>query len=103
MTTKNKFSSKDLYKDFGHLSFGEILRSFRLSEELSQAEFAQQLQISPANLCDLEKGRKIPSPLRAVRVARKLGLSEVFMVQVALQDSLSQMKIKMKVLVTLQN
>lgn len=99
MTTKSRFSSKDLFNDYGHLSFGEILKSFRQSEELSQVEFAKKLKISPANLCDLEKGRKLPTPLRAIRIAKKLGLSEIFLVQVALQDVLRRDKIKFKIAV----
>jgi transcriptional regulator with XRE-family HTH domain len=97
MTTKHKYNSHDLFRDHGDLSFGEILRGFRLSDELSQIEFAKKLDISPANLCDLEKGRKIPGPLRAIRIARKLGLSETFLLQVALQDILRREKIKYRV------
>lgn len=99
MNTKQKYISKDLYADYGNLSFGEILRGFRLSDELSQLEFAKKLGLSPANLCDLEKGRKIPGPLRAIRIARKLGLSETFLLQVALQDILRREKIKYHVTV----
>lgn len=97
MTTK--YSKKDLDKEFGKLSFGEILRSFRLSEDLSQIEFAKKIGITPGNLCDLEKGRKIPSPIRAFKIAKKLGLSPSFLIQVCLQDSLNKDKLHYKILV----
>lgn len=97
MSIKTKYTSKDLAKDYGALSFGEILRSHRLSEELSQIEFAKKLHLSPANLCDLEKGRKIPSPLRATKIAKNLGLAAAFLIQVALQDALRLEKLDFKV------
>ena len=61
-----------------------------MCDELSQAEFAKRLGISAANLCDLEKGRKVPSLNRVVKIARKLGISDALLVQVALQDMLKR-------------
>lgn len=97
MTTR--YSKKDLDKEFGQLSFGEILRSFRLGEDLSQIAFAKKIGITPANLCDLEKGRKIPSPMRAFKIAKKLGLSPSFLIQICLQDSLDKENLNYKILV----
>jgi transcriptional regulator with XRE-family HTH domain len=97
MSTKTKYSSKDLMRDYGQLSFGEILRSFRLSDEMTLVGFAKKLNITSANLCDLEKGRKIPSPTRAAKIAKKLGLAEVFLIQVALQDALTRDKLHYRV------
>ena len=97
MSTKKRYTSEDLFKEYGDLTFGKILQSFRLSDGLSQVEFAKKLNISPANLCDLEKGRKLPAPMRAIRIAKKLGLSEAFLVQVALQDMLKRDNIKFKI------
>jgi len=39
-------------------------------------------------LNDLEKGRRIPSPSRAAKIAKKLGLPEMGLIQLALKDSL---------------
>lgn len=97
MSIKTKYTSRDLVKEYGELSFGEILRSHRRSEELSQIEFSKKLHMSPANLCDLEKGRKIPSPLRASKIAKRLGMAEAFLIQIALQDALRQEKLDFKV------
>jgi transcriptional regulator with XRE-family HTH domain len=39
-------------------------------------------------LNDLEKGRRIPTPTRAARIAKKLGVPEIGLIQLALRDSL---------------
>jgi transcriptional regulator with XRE-family HTH domain len=96
MTTKNK-TSRDLFRDYGELTFGEVLRSFRLADELTQAQFARKLGISAANLCDLEKSRKLPSPARAAKMATKLGLPEPLLIQLALQGQLEQAHLDYKV------
>lgn len=87
-TKKSKFSS--LENKYGYLSFGEALKSWRLSEGISQKEFAIKLDISPQNLNDLEKERKIPSPSRAAHIAKKLKISEVVLIQLALRDQLKK-------------
>ena len=88
MSTKGQYGTAELEKDFGSLTFGNALASFRQGEEKSQREFAAFLYISPQSLCDIEKERRIPSPNRAAKIARKLGEPESFWVQLALQDML---------------
>lgn len=96
-TKKIKFGLNQFEKEFGPFNFGKVLESYRLAEELSQKEFAKVLGISQASLCDLEKGRRIPSPERAAGIARKLKESESFWVQLALQDHLNDCGLKLKV------
>ena len=96
MSTKN-ISSKEFFAEYGDLTFAEVLRGFRLSDESTQIEFAKKLGISPANLCDLEKGRKLPTATRAAAIARKIGLPEELLIQVAIQDELRKQKIKYRV------
>ena len=96
MTTK-KYGAKELEKDYGALTFGEALESYRLGEQLPQKDFAQRLGISQSSLCDLEKGRRIPSAGRATAIAKKLKEPEAFWVQLAIQDSLREQDIKLKV------
>lgn len=96
MRTKN-ISSKQFFQKFGTLSFGELLTSWRVSMESSQKDFAKHLGISQSSLCDLEKGRKIPSPKRAVLIAKKLSLPQALLVQVALQDQVNESNLKFKV------
>ncbi|MFT5366087.1 MAG: DNA-binding XRE family transcriptional regulator [Candidatus Latescibacterota bacterium] len=72
MNTKAQYGVAELEKGFGSLTFGNALASYRLGEEKSQREFAAFLDISPQSLCDIEKERRIPSPSRAAKIARKL-------------------------------
>jgi transcriptional regulator with XRE-family HTH domain len=81
----------------GPLSLGKFLQSIRLGEELSQVEFAGQLGISKSHLCDIEKGRKLVSPERAVIFAKILKYSSEQFVRLALQDQVEKAGLKFKV------
>ncbi len=89
MNTNKSFFEK-LEKKYGPLTFGEMLRSWRQSEEMSQTAFAKKISLSVQNLNDLEKGRRIPTPSRAARIAKKLGLPEIGLIQLALRDTLAK-------------
>jgi transcriptional regulator with XRE-family HTH domain len=89
--------SEEFFRKHGPLTFANILWSFRLCDEMSQKAYARKLRISPANLCDLEKGRKVPSPRRAAAIAKRIGLSETLLVEVALQDYLRKNKLHYRV------
>ena len=97
MSTNGSIKSNVLFKNSKPLSFGEVLRAWRLSEEQSLVSMAATLGISRANLCDIEKGRKIPTPARALRIAKKLGMQETHVVELVLQDMLRKDKIKMTI------
>lgn len=97
MTTDKNYGLLELQKDYGKLTFAEALESYRRGEGWSQTEFAARLRISTSSLCDLEKGRRIPSPKRATYIAKKLKEPIAFWVQLALQDALEREKIKLKV------
>ena len=102
MTTRKKshgptITSAEFFKGQPQLSFGSVLRAWRLGEELSQAEMARRLGLSRANLCDLEKGRKLPSPGRALRIARKLGMVEAHVIELVLQDLLRHEQVNLRV------
>ena len=88
MTTKEQYGTSEMERDFGRLTFGNALASYRIGEEKSQRAFAVFLGISPQSLCDIEKERRIPSPSRAAKIARQLSEPESFWVQLALQDML---------------
>lgn len=96
MSTK-KYGVKEVEEEFGELTFADLLLSHRLGEELSQTEMAKLLGISKQSLCDLEKGRRIPSPSRAVSIAEKLGMIPESFVQLALQDQLRKESLNYKV------
>ena len=90
MTTKGQYGTSELERDFGCLTFGNALSSYRTGKEKSQRAFADLLSISPQSLCDIEKERRVPSPGRAAKIARQLGEPESFWVQLALQDMLQK-------------
>jgi transcriptional regulator with XRE-family HTH domain len=88
MNMKTQKARDVLNKILGHISFGEMIHSLRLSEDISQKELAKKLKISPQELCDIEKGRKFISVERATKFAHLLGDSpEVFALYV-IQDEL---------------
>ena len=85
-TKKNVFGIKELERKYGVLSLGRFIASWRQSEGLSQKDFAKKLRMSPANLCDIEKGRKGVSLYKATEIAKVIGYSPTVLVQLALQD-----------------
>lgn len=99
MSTKSKKinASEYLSKKHGTMTFGKFIRSLREAEATSLTEFALKLDISRANLCDLEKGRKIPSPDRAARIAKDLGIPEKVLIKLALQDTLRDAKLNYEI------
>ena len=91
---------KDMEKEHGPITFGRLLESHRKCEEWTQEEVGQMLGISRASVCDLEKGRKVPSPSRAFSIASIFGVWEPLWVQYALQDQLRIHGLDFKVSIT---
>ena len=98
MNIKNFDSIRVLEKKFGVMTLGVFLKAMREADEISQIVYAKKLKISRANLCDIEKGRKIVSPERAARFAKVLKLPEYVLIQLALQDLLRAANLKYEVL-----
>ncbi len=96
MNTKD-YGIKELENEFGPLTFGNALESFRLGKGMSQKEFARFLSITPQSLCDLEKSRRIPSPGRTAKIAKKLKEPIAFWVQLSFQDAIRKEDLKLKV------
>ncbi len=88
MITKSYFEK--LEKQYGVLTFGGLLKAWREAEDMTQTSFAKKVGLSVQNLNDLEKGRRIPTPSRAARIAKKLGLPEIGVIELALRDSLAK-------------
>jgi len=97
MNTKRHYTVTDLEKEFGPLTFGNTLESYRLGEEMSQKDFARKLGMSPQSLCDLEKGRRIPSVERAAKIAKKLNEPIETWVMLALSDMIREARLDLKV------
>jgi putative transcriptional regulator len=92
-----KYGLKELEKEFGTLTFGRLLRSHRLGEEMSQVQMAKLLKMSKQSLNDLESGRTLPSIARAAEIAKKIGLMEATLVELAIQDQIHRVKLNLHV------
>lgn len=98
MSTK---TSKKFEAEFGNISFGDIFCSHRESEGLTQVDVARLLKISRQNVCDIEKGRWLPSPDLIEKFALKLGYSPVVFLKFYFDEILKKKKMgKYKVEVT---
>lgn len=72
------------------LTFGSMIKSIRLGEEMTQEAFAQHLGMSKQYLCDIERGRRCISPKLAANYANRLGYSEGQFIRLCLQDLLER-------------
>jgi len=81
----------------GPVTFGKLLESIRIGQEVSQVQFAKKLGVSKAHLCDIEKGRRSVSPERAAEFAKRLGHSEVRFVKLVVQDQLNDAGLRLRV------
>lgn len=97
MTIKKKNYFEELEKNYGKLSFGDMLKALRETEGQTQVEFSKRLGFSVQNLCDIEKGRRIPTPVRAATIAKKLKLPVKAIIEFALRDSLESEGFKFNV------
>ena len=88
---------KYLEKKRGLLSFGRLLESHRKCEGWTQEELGKKLKISKANICDFEKGRRIPSAKKAYEMALVFAVCESLWIQLAFQDQLREQKLNFKV------
>ena len=97
-TRKKSDSIKFLEKlNKGPLTFGQMIESLRLADEISQVDLANKLGISKSHLCDIEKGRRSVSLEKVALFAKTMGYSVHQFAEVALDDQLRQAGIKAKV------
>lgn len=99
MSTKKWYGLADLEKKHGIMTMAKCLRAERMANEISQVDFAKKLKISKANLCDIEKGRKLISIERAAKFAKLLQMPEEYFVMLAMRDLLHAANLKYDVFV----
>lgn len=99
MSTKKMYGIADLEKRHGPMTMAMSLRANRIADEISQVDFAKKLKISKANLCDIEKGRKLVSIERAAKFAKLLQVPEAYYVTLALRDQLRAAHLKYEVFI----
>lgn len=92
MITKNTKETKQYLENLigEKLTLGTFILAIRQGEELSQVEFAKLLGVSRQVLCDIEHGRRIISPKKAMEYAETLGYSKKQFVRLCLQDILDR-------------
>lgn len=79
------------------LTFGQMIESIRIADGLSQAELSRKLKISRANLCDIEKNRRMVSLEKAAQFAKILGYSQNQFMAVAIEGYLKKAGFKARV------
>lgn len=94
---RGRIPAREVFAGHGEMTFARAIRAWRESEGWTQVEMARKLGVSRANLCDFEKGRKLPGPGRAWKMARKIGMVEPYVVQLVLQDILRREKVPCQV------
>lgn len=102
MNIKKHYTLQDLEKGFGKLTFGNALEAYRLSENLSQKDFSKKLGMTPQSLCDLEKGRRIPSFKRVTKIAKKLKEPVESWITLVISDMMSEAHLDLKIEITRQ-
>ena len=87
---------KHLEKQLGPLTFGKMIWSHRMSEEMTQNELANAIGVSKQYISQVEKGLRLVSIEQAVRLADVFGVStDLFVIQV-LQDQINKAGIDIK-------
>ncbi len=92
MTTKKKSSAIKYLESLrgGPLSFGQLLHSIRICDEISQSQLADMVGMSRSNICDIEKNRRTVSLERAAEFAEVLGYSQNQFVATVIEDQLRE-------------
>jgi len=90
MSIKNKSTTIKFLESVrgGPLTFGDLLRSTRLCDEISQSELARLMHMSRSHICDIENNRRTVSIERASQFAKVLGYSERQFVSTVIEDQL---------------
>lgn len=90
MITKKKSSAMKFLEKIGggQLTFGSMIHSIRLCDEISQTSLAEKMHMSRSHLCDIENGRRFVSVEKAAEFAKVLGYSETQFVATLIEDQL---------------
>ena len=95
--SRSKFGKKSSDERLAVMTLASFLSYWRENAEMTQVAFAKNLGISPANLCDIEKGRQIVSPKKAAQIAKKIGYSETVLVELVINEQLAAEGLKLRV------
>lgn len=90
MVIKKLTSARSILEQSGasQITFGSLLKTHRLAEDMTLAQMSKVLKISVSHLSDIENERKFVSLERAKDFAKRLKDSEKYFVLVILRDQL---------------
>ena len=83
-------ATKDTWKK---MTFGSLVRSLRMSDEMTQVELAKRLSVSKQFLSDVEKNRKDIGISFAKKVSDALGYSVEPLIELLIRDQLKKQKL----------
>lgn len=96
MTTKNDTmdalkATQDIWEK---MSLGGLIRSIRISDEISQVALAKKIGVSKQFLSDVEHNRKEVGISFAKKVSKALGYSIEPFIELLIRDQLRRQKLK---------
>jgi transcriptional regulator with XRE-family HTH domain len=83
-------ATKDVWSK---MTFGGLVRSLRISDEISQVELAKKLKVSKQFLSDVEHNRKEVGISFAKKIAAALGYSIEPLIELLIRDQLRRQKL----------
>ncbi len=94
MSTKAK---NYLKKILGDLTFSEMIYSLRKTDELTQQEVAEGINLPKSRVCDFEKGRRLPTLDQAAKLADFFGYPRSFFYKRIFEDQARNSGINLKI------
>lgn len=77
-----------MFKNFKPAEFGERMKQARIEKALTQKELAEFLNVSIAQISDIERGKSSPSLKRAVLIASCLDVSLDYLTGIETEKSI---------------
>jgi DNA-binding XRE family transcriptional regulator len=79
------------------MTFGRMLCSLRISDDISQVDLARKAKVSKGLICDIEKGRRDASIELAINLARIMGYAPESFVSILLEEQIHRAKLFYKI------
>lgn len=97
MTIKSKNALKATKDIWDKMTFGSLIRSLRMSDEISQVALAKKIGVSKQFLSDVEHNRKEVGISFAKKVSSALGYSIEPLLELLIRDQLKRQKLHYEV------
>lgn len=90
----NTIDALEATKDtWNKMTFGGLIRSLRISDEITQVELAKKIKVSKQFLSDVENNRKEVGIGFAKKIAKALGYSIEPLIELLIRDQLRRQKL----------